>query len=251
LEDKQMSTTNSRRKKLGKSLLQIIPLLLLVVCVQLISRQSDDHIMPTRQQNRAEIESANWTPTPFTIMGSTYTSYPLIEESGLTDIQEGLFNGPDGYAYFAGAPARKTGLLPATLGGRSGWSTDVWASNLQGPVSVPGKTDHVQWEWTAKGELQKSERPYPFVYGVVTSADLTRLADRSYDVFEHDEDFWWNPWGRDDYVGTIIIQHGICRSEVFDAGKNSGWTQPLMAKTLGSISFVRYRLFCFRTEQSG
>jgi hypothetical protein len=244
-----MNPNNARRKKVVRTFQLIAPLLLFGVCVELISRQGDDDRMPTTQHSRAEIERANWTPTPWTVARTTYTSYPLIEESGLTDIQEGLFNGPDGYAYFAGAPARKAGSVPDTLGGRSGWSTDVWASNLQGPVSVQGKTDHVQWEWTAKGELQKSgERPYPFLYGVVTSTDLGSLTDTPYEVFEHDEDFWWNPWGKDDYIGTIIIQHRACRSQVFDLGKDSGWTEPLMAKTSGYVSFLRYRLFCYRTE---
>lgn len=244
-----MNPISLRQKKVVRILKLIGPVLLFGICVELISRQGDDDRMPASVRSRAEIERLNWIPTPWTIASTTYTSYPLIEESGITNIQEGLFNGPEGYAYFAAAPARKAGSLPETLGGRSGWSTDVWASNLQGPVSVSGKTDHVQWEWTANGELQKSgERPYPFPYGVVTLTDLDSLKDTAYEVFEHDEDFWWNPWGRDDYLGTIIIQHTACKSQVFDRGKDSGWTEPLMAQTSGFIAFLRYRLYCFRTE---
>jgi hypothetical protein len=237
------------RKRLVKLFQLIGPLLLFGIGVELIDRQRDDDHMPNTNRSGIEIERATSPVTPWTVAKTTYTSYPLIEESGLTDIQEGLLNGPEGYAYFAAAPARKTGALPETLGGRSGWSTDAWASNLQGPVKVQGKTEHVQWEWTAKGELQKSgDRPYPFLYGVSSAIDADQLKEETYEIFEHDEDFWWNPWGKDDYIGTITIDHGACKSQVFDRGMDSGWTGELTAKTSGYVSFLRYRLFCYRTE---
>ena len=81
-----------------------------------------------------------------------YRSYPLIVQSSLTNAHEGAFNGPEGYAFFTAAGHEKTGNLPATLGGLSGWSTNVWASNFQGPIPMPGARR--QWEWTTDGWLQ-------------------------------------------------------------------------------------------------
>lgn len=219
------------------------------IVVQLVDRTRDDDRMPDAGISRAAIERESSILTPWVTDSPAYVSYPLIEQASLRDISEGVFNGPEGFAYFATAPARKTGVLPTVLGGKSGWRTDVWASNFQGPVEVVGRSDRAQMEWTANGTVQDGgRRPYPFVFGVLTSATPSSLADRSYGVFEHDEDLWWNPWSQDDYLGSIVISHGQCRQEVFDRGLRHGWTELLTAKTSGSIEVVRYRLFCFQVE---
>lgn len=140
-DERQINRT--RRAKLVTLRRTLLPLILFALAVELIDRRRDDDHMPTTHARRVDIEKMYSLPTAWTISISNFASYPLIVESGLIDIQEGLLNGPEGFAYFAAAPARKTGALPETLGGESGWSTDAWASNFQGPVKVQGKTEHV------------------------------------------------------------------------------------------------------------
>ena len=221
---------------------------LIIIGLQAIETRRDDGYMPPVQPSRVLVEQDYAPVNPWTITGPTYVSYPLIEDSGITDIQEGYLNGPQGYAYFAVAPGRKTGSLPATLGGKSGWTLDAWASNFQGPVKIGARSERVQWEWTAKQSLQTSgSRSYPFVYGVLSQTDANMLKERTYGLFEHDEDFWLNPWSKDDYLGSFTIDHSACQTQVFDKS-DSGWTEELNAGTSGYIVFVRYRLFCFRIE---
>jgi hypothetical protein len=232
------------------SLVKLIILLLLFgIGIQSIDRRRDDDRMPRASRGRIDMDSMNVTGNPWTTALVTYTSYPLIEESALTDISEGYLNGPEGFAYFADAPARKAGLLPSTLGGKTGWPIDAWASNFQGPVKVIGKSERSQWEWTADGQLQGSgDRRYPFVYGVLSTTNVESLKDVTYEVWEHDEDLWWNPWSRDDYVGAIVISHAECRNQIFQKGLKAGWVPGLRAATIGYIKSLRYSLFCYETE---
>lgn len=182
-----------------------------------------------------------------------YTSYPLISESGITDIHEGSLNGPEGFAYFKSAPTEKTGNLPVCLGGETGWDTDVWASNFQGPIPLSEESARIQWEWTADGSPQISVRDYPAIYGNVTTTRLSDLESRAYDIYEHDEGGLLNPWSGNDYIGTITLDHGYCKSEVFDLGLTSGWTSVFEQTREGKpsasrdVEYVRYRLFCFRS----
>jgi hypothetical protein len=169
----------------------------------------------------------------------SYSSYPLINGAGIWDIHESSLDGPEGYAYFTAAGSEKTGNLPATLGGLSGWSTDVWASNFQGPVPVGGNA-RVQWEWTADGWFQEAPyRIYPAYYCQQNASTPASLAFTAYAIKEDDD--WGNP---DDPVGQVLIDHRYCKSEVFDAGLASGWTVQHQTPGTGDVAYTRYKLYC-------
>ncbi len=169
---------------------------------------------------------------------ATYSSYPLIVGSSIWDAHEGCCNGPEGFLYFSAAGSEKTGNLPASLGGRSGWSTNVWASNFQGPILVTGNA-RAQWEWTANGWLQQSSRTYPAVYSRQTASSSAGFALTAYSIKEDDE--WPNS---DDYVGKVQIDHRYCKSDVFDQGLTSGWSARHTTAGLDDVINTTYDLFC-------
>ncbi|HEY7215041.1 MAG TPA: hypothetical protein VIC28_10450 [Thermoanaerobaculia bacterium] len=169
----------------------------------------------------------------------SYSSYPLITGAGIWDIHESSLDGPEGFAYFVAAGSEKTGNLPATLGGLSGWSTNVWASNFQGPVPVGGNA-RVQWEWTADGWLQEAPyRTYPAYYCQQNVSTPASFAFTAYAIKEDDD--WGNP---DDPVGQVLIDHRYCKSEVFDAGLASGWTAQHQTPGWDDVVYTRYKLYC-------
>lgn len=169
-----------------------------------------------------------------------YRSYPLIVQSSITDIQEGGWccNGYGGFAFFAAAGTEKTGNLPSSLGGLSGWDTNVWASNFQGPIERPG--DRKQWEWTADGWLQLSNRQYPAVYCQQTVSNPANFTVGAYKVEEHD-DF---PGDSNDYIGKAVIDHRYCKTEVFDTGQTSGWTSTHLSYGIDDVYHTSYKLYC-------
>ena len=170
-----------------------------------------------------------------------YKSYPLIVQSSITDAHEGSFccNGPKGYAFFAAAGSEKTGNLPATLGGLSGWDTDVWASNFQGPIEETGNA-RVQWEWTADGWLQLSDRTYPAVYCQQTVSNPANFTVGAYKIEEHDD----APFDSNDYIGKAQIDHRYCKTEVFDTGSTSGWTNVHLSYGIDDVYHTSYKLYC-------
>lgn len=179
-----------------------------------------------------------------------YQSYPLIVRASITDIHEGLFNGPEGFAYFAAAGTEKTGTLPSTLGGRSGWSTNVWASNFQGPILVTGKSSRAQWEWTADGWLQTAYRTYPALYCQQSVSNPSYFGFTEYLIMEDDDGFLQS----DDVVGYLPIDHRFCKSDVFDRGLSSGWTGQitLLGREISGendVESVTYDLYCSSTPR--
>lgn len=179
-----------------------------------------------------------------------YKSYPLIVRASITDIHEGLFNGPEGFAYFAAAGTEKTGTLPSTLGGRSGWSTNVWASNFQGPILVTGESSRLQWEWTADGWLQTAYRTYPALYCQQSASNPSYFGFTEYLIMEDDDGFLQS----DDVVGYLPIDHRFCKSDVFDRGLSSGWTGQitLLGREISGendVESVTYDLYCSSTPR--
>lgn len=170
---------------------------------------------------------------------ATYSSYPLIVGSSIWDAHEGCCNGPEGFLYFSAAGSEKTGNLPSSLGGQSGWSTNVWASNFQGPILVTGNSRY-QWEWTANGWLQQSSRTYPAVYCQQSAGGSpANFSLAAYTIKEDDE--WPNS---DDYVGKVQIDHRYCKSDVFDQGLTSGWSARHTTAGLDDVINTTYDLFC-------
>lgn len=170
---------------------------------------------------------------------TTYSSYPLIVSSSIWDAHEGCCNGPYGFLYFSAAGSEKTGNLPVSLGGRTGWSTNVWASNFQGPVPVGGNA-RVQWEWTADGWLEQSPyRTYPAVYCRQSASSPAGFALTAYTIREDDE--WPNS---DDYVGKVQIDHRYCKSDVFDLGIDNGWSARHSTFGLDDVISTSYELYC-------
>jgi hypothetical protein len=173
----------------------------------------------------------------------TYRSYPLITGAAIWDNHEGwdCCNGPTGFTYFAAAGVEKTGNLPASLGGETGWSTFVWASNHQGPMPVYKARD--QWEWTAKYWVQETDRRYPAVYCQQAVNNPASFALTSYKIMEDDD----GPLSVDDDVGKIYINHSFCKSEVFDLGLASGWTSEHTWGGTADIVYTRAKLYCYQT----
>jgi hypothetical protein len=170
-----------------------------------------------------------------------YKSYPLIVESGITDIREGNLccNGPLGFAFFDAAVGEKSGNLPASLGGLSGWDTDVWASNFQGPYRQTGH-ERIQWEWAANGALEVANRTYPAVYCQQVTSSPSSFNVGVYKIEEHD-DF---PGDSNDYIGKVQIDHRYCKTEVFDTGSTSGWTNFHTTPGIDRVYSTTYKLYC-------
>jgi len=168
---------------------------------------------------------------------ATYSSYPLITGASIWDAHESSLNGPKGFLYFSAAGSEKTGNLPSTLGGLSGWSTNVWASNFQGPYYESNSRD--QWEWTADGWLEYGYRTYPALYCQQTVSAPSSFTLASYTIKEDDDTF--NP---DDYVGKAQIDHRYCKSDVFDLGTLNGWTSVHTTAGIDDINNTSYKLYC-------
>lgn len=174
---------------------------------------------------------------------TTYSSYPLITGAAIWDAHESSLDGPQGFLYFAGAGSEKTGTLPSSLGGLTGWDTNVWASNFQGPYPV--QKTRMQWEWTADGWLEISNRPgYPAVYCQQSASTPSGLTAVTYTVKEDDDTL--NP---DDYVGKFQINHAFCKSEVFDLGTENGWSGVHSSARVDDINNVNYKLYCQTKHQ--
>ncbi len=172
-----------------------------------------------------------------------YKSYPLISEAGCFDAHEGCCNGPDGFMYFTAAGTEKTGNLPSSLGGRSGWDTNVWGSNFQGPKPVFLFLPRWQWEWTSDGWWEYSHREYPAMFARQTKTSSSSLSVVDYTIKEDDE--WPNG---DDYVGKVRIDHGYCKTDVFDQGLSSGWSNLHTTPQIDDIKDVEYELYCSKSQ---
>ena len=168
---------------------------------------------------------------------TTYSTYPLITRASIWDAHESSFNGPLGFLYFSAAGSEKTGTLPASLGGLSGWSTNVWASNFQGPYGV--SSTRMQWEWTADSWLEYSYRTYPALYCRQSVSSPSSFTLSAYTIKEDDDG--GNP---DDYVGKSQIDHRYCKSEVFDLGVQNGWTAEHTTAGIDDIISTTYKLYC-------
>lgn len=173
---------------------------------------------------------------------TTYSSYPLITSSAIWDAHESSLNGPKGFLYFASAGSEKTGNLPASLGGLSGWATNVWASNFQGPISE--SNTRMQWEWTADGWLQVSTRSYPALFCQQSASTPGGLTLATYTIKEDDDAL--NP---DDYVGKFQVDHSRCKADVFDQGIENGWTWIYTSNRIDDINDVSYKLYCQTQRQ--
>ena len=191
---------------------------------------NDDIVRPSKIDTRKLNALRDSTSYPH------YRAFPFVLSSGITDIHESSFNGPKGYAYFADAGYPKVGNLYPSLGGYSYWSTDVWASNFQGPHLVVKDRD--QWEWKADGWLEACYRDYPFIYGKQVVNNPNDFGEISYKIMEHDDD------SADDVVGYIKIDCTPCQTEVFQFGLNSGWTSGYTIAGEQDVDHVRYQLFC-------
>ncbi|MFL6197298.1 MAG: hypothetical protein ACJ75H_24130 [Thermoanaerobaculia bacterium] len=167
----------------------------------------------------------------------SYHSYPLITGSQIWDAHESSLNGPKGFLYFSAAGNEKTGNLPSTLGGLSGWSTNVWASNFQGPWLVSSSRD--QWEWTADSWLETGYRTYPALYCQQTASTPSAFSLAAYTIKEDDDNF-----NADDYVGKSQIDHRYCKSDVFDLGTANGWSSQHSTSGIDDIISTTYKLYC-------
>lgn len=174
---------------------------------------------------------------------------PVVLRAEITDIHESPLNGPEGFAFFREAGAEKVGELPREVGRDPvrRFETDVYASNFQGPVLVRHPGLRAQWEWTADGEPEVSERAYPLVFArgcAPTAAALPRLVLH---VLEHDE----FPW-RNDAVGAFAVDLARC-ARVVDGERRAGWTEPLHAEGLAfegdggarDVVSVIYTVWCY------
>jgi hypothetical protein len=177
---------------------------------------------------------------------------PVVLRAGVRDVHESPFNGPEGFAFVAEAGAEKTGELPARVGRDPvrTFDLDVYASNFQGPVLVRHPGLRPQWEWTADGSLQVSDRSYPLVAAHACAAGASALPARTLHVDEHDEP----PW-RSDAVGAFTVELGACDA-VLAAGRRSGWTAAQRSEGLPydgdrgpqDVVFVEYVTWCYRCD---
>jgi hypothetical protein len=212
------------------------------------ARQAFDHpvIVLEVHDNRGSVQTAD-VPAPTGELpvkelntcydSATYSSYPLITGAAIWDAHESSFDGPKGFLYFVHASSEKTGNLPASLGGLSGWDTDVWASNFQGPYRE--EKDRMQWEWTADGSIETCYRHYPAVFCQQSASTPSGFYAQTYAVREDDD--WGNP---DDSVGGFEIDHTRCKTDVFDQGIDNGWSSEYSSTRMGDINNVNYKLFC-------
>lgn len=175
---------------------------------------------------------------------------PVVFRAELRDIHESWFNGPEGYAFFAEAGEPKTGELPAHIGENPTVTvdTDVYASNFQGPVLVRHEKLRPQWEWTADGQSEISDRVYPVIIARRCASDATALPTVLLHVDEHDE----VPFGND-AVGALAFRLYDCK-EALTGDAEAAWTEDLVANghaydgQSGADDVVRvsYRLWCYR-----
>jgi hypothetical protein len=178
---------------------------------------------------------------------------PVVVRSALRDIQESWFNGPEGYAFIVEAGAEKTGTLPLEVGRDPVLRFDaaVYASNFQGPILVRHPDLRPQWEWTADGESQVSERSYPLLAARACAESASVLPVITLHVDEHDE---W-PWVNDP-LGAFAVDLARCR-EVLSETRKAGWTSrqhsdglPYAGVMGGArdVEFVEYLLWCYRCD---
>lgn len=179
----------------------------------------------------------------------TVCAFPVVLRAGLRDIHESPLNGPEGYAFFREAGGEKTGELPAAIGRDPvrRFDTAVYASNFQGPTLVRHADLRPQWEWTADGETQISERQYPVPAARACAADAGGLPAVTLHVDEHDE---W-PWGNDP-VGAFTLDLASCRDVLGPPG-SAGWTSRRRSEGMPydgdsgprDVVFVDYVVWCY------
>ena len=121
--------------------------------------------------------------------GAVECALPVIVRSGVRDIHESWFNGPEGYAFIVEMGAEKVGDLPAEVGRDPvrRFDASVYASNFQGPILVRHAHLRPQWEWTAAGETQISDRSYPLLAARACVTGASTLPALTLHVAEHDE----------------------------------------------------------------
>lgn len=155
-----------------------------------------------------------------------------------------------GLRLFIESGAEKTGSLPVAVGNDPirRFDTAVYASNFQGPILVRHSNLRPQWEWTADGELQNSEREYPLLVARACADDASKLPTITLHVAEHDE------WPAvNDPVGAFAIDLARCR-DVVTTTRPSGWSLPQRSagvpyvENVGprDVDFVEYVLWCYR-----
>ncbi len=184
--------------------------------------------------------------------GAVECALPVIVRSGVRDIHESWFNGPEGYAFIVEMGAEKVGDLPAEVGRDPvrRFDASVYASNFQGPILVRHAHLRPQWEWTAAGETQISDRSYPLLAARACVTGASTLPALTLHVAEHDE---W-PFANDP-VGAFTVDLGRCR-EILSPTHASGWTSTQHSAGLSyaedrdekDVSFVDYVLWCYRCD---
>jgi len=178
-------------------------------------------------------------------------AFAVVERSGIRDIHESPFNGPEGYAFITEHGSEKTGDVPVKIGHdpvRS-FDRDVYASNFQGPILIRRPNLRPQWEWTASGEPQSSDRSYPLLAARACAASAVSLPTITLHVAEHDE---W-PWAND-AIGAFSVDLSACQ-DVLTPQRSSGWTERRHSSGLpmtkdgedaDDLTFVEYVLWCYR-----
>lgn len=177
---------------------------------------------------------------------------PIVVRAAVRDIHESWLNGPVGYGFIEGMGSEKTGMLPITVGREPvrRFEIDVYASNFQGPVAVHHPNLRLQWEWTADGELEVSERSYPLVAARRCAANASTLPTVIVRVAEHDE------WPlANDAVGAFAVDLAACHT-VLSPTRRSGWSeirrsdgQPYdRTDSTADVVFVDYVTWCYRCE---
>jgi len=178
---------------------------------------------------------------------------PVVVRAGVRDIHESWFNGPEGYGFIVEMGAEKVGTLPVAVGREPTrhFDTTVYASNFQGPDLVLRPGLRPQWEWTAAGEAQVSDRTYALLAARACAGSAAALPARILHVAEHDE---W-PLANDP-VGAFTVELGRCQ-EVLSPTRASGWStaQHSLGEGYGEsgsardVRFVDYVLWCYRCDK--
>ncbi len=177
---------------------------------------------------------------------------PIVVRAAVRDIHESWFNGPVGYGFIEAMGSEKTGTLPIAVGREPvrRFDVDVYASNFQGPVAVSHPNLRLQWEWTADGEPEVSERSYPLLAARRCAASASALPAVILRVAEHDE------WPlANDAIGTFAVDLAACDS-VLSPTSRSGWSevrrsdgQPYdLTDSTADVVFVDYVTWCYRCE---
>jgi hypothetical protein len=177
---------------------------------------------------------------------------PIVVRAAVRDIHESWFNGPVGYGFIEAMGNEKAGMLPITVGREPvrRFDTDVYASNFQGPVAVHHPNLRSQWEWTADGEPQESDRSYPLLAARRCAARAGALPAVIVRIAEHDE---W-PFAND-AVGAFAVDLAACRA-VLSATRRSGWSEIQRSDgqaydqtdSTADVVFVEYVTWCYRCE---